>query len=127
MLGHAFGGVRANVTKPALLGSCIAPRNFAELCYRASIMRRFFLLLLGILPLAACVNESNERPLTPDEKQRMIEAAEARGELSADGQVGGAQRSGCSNSTRMSRFNARGTGFSGADGFDSRGCGAGGN
>lgn len=90
-------------------------------------MRRSYWLFVGTLVLAACTNESNERPLTAAEKQRMIEAAEARGELNADGQVGGAQRSGCSNSTRMSRFNARGTGFSGADGFDSRGCGAGGN
>lgn len=80
-----------------------------------------------MLVLAGCAHEPNDQPLTPAEKARLIEAAKVRGELNDDGQVGGAQRAGCANSNRTSRFNARGTGFSGADGFDSRYCGVGGN
>ncbi|HRI68963.1 MAG TPA: hypothetical protein PK156_32255 [Polyangium sp.] len=91
------------------------------------MMRRTSLLILGILVLVACTHGANDRPLTPDEKARMIEAAKARGELDSSGQTGSAQRASCENSNRTSRFNARATGFSGADGFDSRYCGVGGN
>jgi len=90
------------------------------------MMRGTSLFICGMLVLTACAHESNEQPLTPAEKNRLIEAAKVRGVLHDDVQTGGAQRSGCSTSTRGSRFNARGSGFSGADGFDSRGCGVGG-
>jgi hypothetical protein len=94
-------------------------------CYVVAMMR-CTLFICGMLVLTACAHAPNEKPLTPAEKTRMIEAANARGEL-RDVPTGGAQRAGCSTSTRASRFNARGNGFSGADGFDSRGCGVGGN
>ena len=86
-------------------------------------MRATILLIVGILGFAAsCAHESNEAPLTPAEKERMIEAERARAAVSEDGQKGMSQRTGCTNSNSLTRFNARGTGFSGADGFDTRGC-----
>jgi len=90
-------------------------------------MRTNVLFLIASLGFAAsCAHESGDRPLTPAEKERMIEAATAREAVSDTGPKpnGITPRSGCANSTSLSRFGARGTGFSGADGFDTRGCNA---
>lgn len=73
---------------------------------------------------AACAHEPNDTPLTPAEKARMIEAEMARDAVSEDGKQGITPRTGCSSSSQLSRFSARGTSFSGADGFDTRGCNA---
>ncbi len=91
-------------------------------------MRTSVLLLIGSLGFAAsCAHDPNDKPLTPAEKERMLEAAQAREAVSQDGKNAIVPRSGCSSSNALSRFNARGTGFSGADGFDTRACSAAGN
>jgi hypothetical protein len=81
------------------------------------------LLVFGIF-LAGCAHAPEDRPLTPTEKTRLIDEAQAQ-QVRKDGQMGSAgsaQRTGCVISTRIVRLNARITFFSGPDGFDSRGC-----
>lgn len=87
---------------------------------RTSIM----LLVASLVFTAACAHEPHDQPLTPAEKARMMEAEMAREAVSGDGQKGITPRTGCSSSSQFSRYSARGTGFSGADGFDTRGCNA---
>lgn len=89
-------------------------------------MRTKVLLLVASLVFAAsCAHDPKDAPLTPAEKQRMIEAEMARESVAEDGgQKGMTPRTGCSSSSQLSRYSARGTGFSGADGFDTRGCNA---
>jgi hypothetical protein len=111
---------------PDLYADQLPPAIASIMCY-GIYMRQTILLLIASLGFAAsCAHDPHDRPLTAAEKERMIEAATAQEAVSDTGTTSNSitPRSGCANSTSLSRFGARGTNFSGADGFDTRGCNA---
>lgn len=78
------------------------------------------LLALFALAISGCSPSPNNEPLTPAERERLMNSEEARAALKGQ-QVGPAGP--CGNSTSLTRFQARDSQFRGPNGFGTLPCG----
>ena len=78
-------------------------------------------LVFVVAALSSCASSAQDRPLTPEEKQRFIQRYQTE-QLRRDQGLDPSGRAGCSASDQLDRLDARQSKWQGASAFDSRLC-----